>query len=105
MPDRAVMGCLAENGAVVAGSEDALLAEMRAAVRGTGGRRLILAGGCSLPDDIAPARPRWPAAAPTDSWSERGPARAPRRRRRAPAGTRQRSGPSPDGTCGPQAAS
>jgi uroporphyrinogen decarboxylase len=58
LPDRAVMGGIAENGPVVAGSEEALLEEMRAAVRSTGGRRLILACGCSVPDDIAPARLR-----------------------------------------------
>jgi uroporphyrinogen decarboxylase len=46
------MGGLDERGAVVRGDVAALEAEMRDAVRQTGGRRLILAGGCSVPDDI-----------------------------------------------------
>jgi uroporphyrinogen decarboxylase len=52
-PEKVVMGGLQENGAVYRADEAALWAEMVDAVRRTGGR-LILAGGCSVPDDIAP---------------------------------------------------
>ncbi len=56
LPGRTVMGGIDETGtgAIVRGDRPALEAEMRDAVRQTGGRRLILAGGCSLPDDVAP---------------------------------------------------
>lgn len=54
LPDRAVMGGIDEFGAIVRGDAAAVLSEMDDSVRQTGGRRLILAGGCSVPDDIAP---------------------------------------------------
>jgi len=54
LPGRAVMGGIDESGAVVRGDLAGLAAEMEDAVRQTGGRRLILAGGCSVPDDVAP---------------------------------------------------
>lgn len=54
LPGKAVMGGIDEGGPVVRGDEQALLQEMRDALRRTAGRRLILAGGCSVPDDIAP---------------------------------------------------
>ncbi len=52
LPGRVVMGGIDEAGPVVRGDESALRVEMRDAVGQTGGRRLILAGGCSVPDDI-----------------------------------------------------
>ena len=54
LPGRTVMGGIDETGAIVRGDRAALDAELRDAVRQTGGRHLILAGGCSLPDDVAP---------------------------------------------------
>ncbi len=54
LPGKTVMGGIDERGAVVRGDVAALGAEMRDAVRQTGGRRLIIAGGCSVPDDIPP---------------------------------------------------
>ena len=54
IPGKTVMGGIDERGAVLRGDVAALEAEMRDAVRQTDGRRLILAGGCSVPDDIAP---------------------------------------------------
>ncbi|HWE62246.1 MAG TPA: uroporphyrinogen decarboxylase family protein [Chloroflexota bacterium] len=51
-PDAAVMGGLHERGAIVTGPADAIAAEMADALAQTdGGRRLILAPGCSVPDD------------------------------------------------------
>jgi len=58
LPDKTVMGGIDEVGAVVAGDMAALTAEIQDAVRQTGGRRLILAGGCSVPDDIKAAHLR-----------------------------------------------
>ncbi len=54
LPGRTLMGGIDETGAIVRGDRTALEAELRDAVRQTGGRRLILAGGCSLPDDVNP---------------------------------------------------
>ena len=53
LPDKVVMGGIDEVGAVVSGDMAALSAEIHDAVRQTRGRRLILAGGCSVPDDIS----------------------------------------------------
>lgn len=50
-PQLAVMGGLNERGAIVEGPAEALKAEMHDAISQTGGRRLILAPGCSVPDD------------------------------------------------------
>lgn len=52
LPNTTVMGGIDETGAVVRGDANGLSAEMEDAVRQTGGRRVILAGGCSVPDDI-----------------------------------------------------
>ena len=52
LPDKTVMGGIDETGAVVRGDANGLKAEMEDAVRQTGGRQVILAGGCSVPDDI-----------------------------------------------------
>jgi uroporphyrinogen decarboxylase len=46
-----LMAGLAERGPLTHGGERAIEEEMRAAVAQTGGRRLILANGCSIPDD------------------------------------------------------
>ena len=58
LPGKVVMGGIDEAGAVVRGDMAALSAEIHDAVRQTGGRRLILAGGCSVPDDVAAAHLR-----------------------------------------------
>ena len=58
LPAKVLMGGIDETGAVVSGDMTALAGEMRDAVRQTDGRRLILAGGCSVPDDIAHQRLR-----------------------------------------------
>lgn len=50
-PRLAVMGGMNEQGAIVHGPTEEILAEMRDAVAQTGGRRHILAPGCSVPDD------------------------------------------------------
>lgn len=50
-PARAVMGGLNERGAIVHGPAEDIVAEMRDALQQTHGRRLILAPGCSVPDD------------------------------------------------------
>jgi uroporphyrinogen decarboxylase len=52
LPDKTVMGGIDEFGAIVRGDVEALAEEMRDAVRQTSARRLILANGCSVPDDI-----------------------------------------------------
>ena len=52
LPQKAVMGGIDEIGAIVRGDRAGLEAEMREALRQTESRRLILAGGCSLPEDI-----------------------------------------------------
>jgi uroporphyrinogen decarboxylase len=52
LPGQTVMGGIDEFGAIVRGDLAALAEEMRDAVRQTGGRRLIVAGGCSVPDEI-----------------------------------------------------
>jgi uroporphyrinogen decarboxylase len=52
VPDKAVMGGIDERGAITRGDEAALAAEIRDALAQTdGGRRFILAPGCSVPDD------------------------------------------------------
>jgi uroporphyrinogen decarboxylase len=52
VPEAAVMGGLHERGAVARGPADPIAAEMADALAQTdGGRRLILAPGCSVPDD------------------------------------------------------
>lgn len=51
-PDRAVMGGMHERGAITQGPAEAMAAEMADALAQTGGgRRLVLAPGCSVPDD------------------------------------------------------
>ncbi len=53
-PQSAVMGGLHERGAIVTGPADAIAAELADALAQTdGGRRLIVAPGCSIPDDTA----------------------------------------------------
>ncbi len=52
---KTVMGGIDEFGAIVRGDMDAVAAEMRDAVGQMGGRHLILASGCSVPDEIAEA--------------------------------------------------
>ncbi len=51
MTDKCLMGGLAERGPLTHGSENELENEIVAAVTQTKGRRLILANGCSIPDD------------------------------------------------------
>lgn len=51
MTDKALMAGLAERGPLTTGPEDALADEIRAAIAQTNGQRLILANGCSVPDD------------------------------------------------------
>ncbi len=53
LPGKAVMGGIDEFGAIVDGDMAKVAEEMRDAVAQMAGRRLILAGGCSVPDDIA----------------------------------------------------
>ena len=50
--DKCFMGGLHEFGALAKGDERAMIAEAQDAVEQTGGRKLILANGCSVPDDI-----------------------------------------------------
>jgi uroporphyrinogen decarboxylase len=51
-PDRCLMGGISERGPIVDGSEKQVEAEMRDALeQAGGGRRFILANGCSIPDD------------------------------------------------------
>ncbi len=57
-PARCLMGGISERGPILSGTPAELLTEMRDAVRQTSGSRLILANGCSVPDDIADARLR-----------------------------------------------
>lgn len=52
LPGRTVMGGIDEFGAIVDGRMDVVAQEMQDAVRQTSGRHLILAGGCSVPDEI-----------------------------------------------------
>ncbi|QBD81801.1 uroporphyrinogen decarboxylase [Ktedonosporobacter rubrisoli] len=49
--DKCLMTGLAERGPLTHGSEAALKNEMQSAISQTNGRRLILANGCSIPDD------------------------------------------------------
>jgi len=49
--DKCLMGGLAERGPLTHGGETEIINEMMAAVTQTKGRRLILANGCSIPDD------------------------------------------------------
>lgn len=51
MTDKCLMAGLAERGPLTRGSETELENEMLAAITETKGRRLILANGCSVPDD------------------------------------------------------
>jgi uroporphyrinogen decarboxylase len=51
MTDKCLMGGLAERGPLTHGGEAELDNEIMAAVTQTKGRRLILANGCSVPDD------------------------------------------------------
>ncbi len=51
LTDKCLMGGLAERGPLTHGSEAELDNEIMAAVTQTKGRRLILANGCSIPDD------------------------------------------------------
>jgi uroporphyrinogen decarboxylase len=51
LTDKCLMGGLEERGPLTHGSERAIEQEMRDAVAETNGRRLILANGCSVPDD------------------------------------------------------
>lgn len=52
VPEAAVMGGLHERGAIVSGPAEDIASEMRDALAQTdGGKRLILAPGCSVPDD------------------------------------------------------
>ena len=69
LPGRTVMGGLDETGALVRGDQAALAAEMHDAVRQTGGRRLILAGGCSVPDDTPDAHLRMARALVDEAWA------------------------------------
>jgi len=48
--DKCLMGGLHEFGALAAGDERAVIAEAQDSVEQTGGRRFILANGCSVPD-------------------------------------------------------
>lgn len=52
--DRCLMGGWHEFGALSNGPESEIRAEAEDAIRQTGGRRLILANGCSVPDDTDP---------------------------------------------------
>lgn len=53
MTDKCLMGGLAERGPITHGGETEIENEIMAAVTQTKGRRLILANGCSVPDDTA----------------------------------------------------
>ena len=53
LTDKCLMGGLWERGPLTHGSETDLASEMLSAVRQTGGRKLILANGCSIPDDTS----------------------------------------------------
>jgi uroporphyrinogen decarboxylase len=57
-PDLCLMGGLSERGPLLDGSPDDLLAEMRDALHQVGGRRFILANGCSIPDETPNDRVR-----------------------------------------------
>lgn len=52
LPGKTVMGGIDETGPIVRGHRPGVEAEIRDAVAQTGNRRLILAGGCSVPDDL-----------------------------------------------------
>jgi len=52
LPGKVVMGGIDETGAIVCGDRAGVEAEIRDAISQTGSRRLILAGGCSVPDEI-----------------------------------------------------
>jgi uroporphyrinogen decarboxylase len=53
VPDKALMGGIDERGAIARGDVDGLTGEIRDALSQTdGGRRFILAPGCSVPDEI-----------------------------------------------------
>jgi uroporphyrinogen decarboxylase len=51
LTDKCLMGGLSERGPLTHGSEAELTNEIMAALAETKGRRLILANGCSVPDD------------------------------------------------------
>ncbi|TAK22877.1 MAG: uroporphyrinogen decarboxylase [Chloroflexota bacterium] len=58
-PELCLMGGVSERGPILSGTENEILAEMRDALAQTGGgERLILANGCSIPNDIDDARIR-----------------------------------------------
>ena len=52
MTDKCLMGGLWERGPLTHGSETELDNEIMSAISQTKGRRLILANGCSVPDDV-----------------------------------------------------
>ena len=52
MTDKCLMGGLWERGPLTHGSEIELDNEIMSAISQTRGRRLILANGCSIPDDV-----------------------------------------------------
>jgi len=56
MTSKCLMGGWNENGAIAHGPDEKILEEAKDAVAQTGGRKLILAPGCSVPDDTDP---RW----------------------------------------------
>jgi uroporphyrinogen decarboxylase len=51
LTDKCLMGGLWERGPLTTGDEQAIESEMLSAIAQTRGRRLILANGCSIPDD------------------------------------------------------
>lgn len=58
-PGLCLMGGLSESGPILSGTGNEILAEMRDALAQTGGgERLVLANGCSIPNDIDDARIR-----------------------------------------------
>jgi uroporphyrinogen decarboxylase len=61
--DKCFMGGLHEFGALAKGDERAVIAEAQDAVEQTGGRKLILANGCSVPDETPHANLRRSRAA------------------------------------------
>lgn len=52
-PHFTLMGGINERGPITQGPREAIVAEMRDAIEQVGGRRLILANGCSVPDDVS----------------------------------------------------
>lgn len=66
MTDKCLMGGLHEFGAIAKGDERAVIAEAQDAVEQTGGKKFILANGCSVPDDTPHANLRRSRAALAD---------------------------------------